>query len=124
MIVTAGTAQGHAQEGTAHGVNLFIDHLHAQQFLVLQFIVGGAEHEEAGGGEMFIVLLGAGRREHVTRELFDDEFVKGLVPIQRVNHVVTEAPGMLVHEAASAAAGFGEAGHIEPVPSPAFAIGL
>ena len=124
MIVTAGTAQGHAQEGAAHGVNLFIDHLHAQQFLVLQFIVGGTEHEEAGGGEMFIVLLGAGRREQVTRELFDDEFVEGLVPIERVNHVVTEAPGMLVHEAAPTAAGFGKAGHIQPVPSPAFAIGL
>ena len=116
-----GAAEGHAQEGPAHGVDLFIDEFHAKAFLILKFVIHGAEDEVSAADQLLVASFGRFVGEEVSGEMFADELVEGFVFVEGFDDVVPEAPGVREDHAASAAAGLGKAGHVEPMPSPSFA---
>jgi len=61
-----------------------------------------------------LFALGAGN-------LFAQELIVLPVLVERVDYVIAIPPGVFQHKRASAAARFGEAGNIQPVPPPALA---
>ena len=122
VIVTAGTAYGQSEYGTGGGIDLFVDHLHLEDLLVALVENFRTESEEAGGGETFLAcgIRGAGFVEEIAGQLLADELVVGLVLVEGGDHVVAVAPGMGIGEIALHSVRFAEAGHVEPVPPPAF----
>lgn len=121
VVVAAGAAEGHAKEGAPDGVDLFVDEFHFEELVVLEFVVEGAEDEVAGADELGVSLVGRVVGKEIAGEVFADELIVGFVSIEGVDDVVAEAPGIREDEGASAAAGLGEAGDIEPMAAPAFA---
>ena len=61
------------------------------------------------------------RRQQVAGDLLADEPVVRLVGVEGVDDVVAIAPGVRIGDVARRAGRFGVAGHVEPVPAPAFA---
>ena len=57
MVVAAGAAEGHAEEGPSEGVDLLIDKFHFEQFVVLQFVVEGSEDKVSGADKLGVSLL-------------------------------------------------------------------
>ncbi len=82
MIVAAGAADGQAHEGAGDGVDLLIDHVHAEDRGIAFDEIVRAEGEEAGGGQLLVVLVFGVGREQVARDLFAHELV--------VRHIVIE----------------------------------
>ena len=122
MIVAAGAAEGHAQEGAAEGFDLFVDEVHEEFHLVGFGEEFGADAEEAEGGEVAVALGGGGGGEEVAGDLFADELVVGEVAVEGVDDVVAVAPGIAEGDVFIEAVGVGVAGDIEPVAAPAFAV--
>ena len=122
VIVAAGAAEGHAEEGFAEGVELFVDDVELL-FLAVGFGEDfGAEGEEAGGGEgVFAGGLFVGGEE-VAGELLDEELVVGFVVVEGADDVVAVAPGVAVGDVFVHAVGVGVAGDVEPVAGPARAV--
>ena len=121
MVMAAGTADGHREKSPPHSLDLFIDHLHPQQFLVLQLIVVRAKCEKTGSHESLVLLGRCSRRQQVAGDLLEDEIVERLVAIKGIDDVVPVTPCIPKHQAASTSAALGEAGHIQPVPPPGLA---
>ena len=105
-----------------------VDHVGEIEMLVVG--VGGvaiplAHRQEAGGGETVGVLLGGTRRgEQVPGDLQPDELGEGQIALHRPHHPVAVAIGFANGIVGSIARRIGVAGHIEPVPAPAFTIPL
>ncbi len=116
-----GTTDGHGEECPPHGLDLFIDHLHPQQFLVLQLVIVRAKRKKTGRHEPLILLSARSFRQQVASDLLENEFVERLVAIEGIDDVVPVTPSVPKHQAASATTALGEAGHIQPVPSPSLA---
>ena len=70
-------------------------------------------------------MIGAGFEgiggKQVSGDLFAHELGVGLVPVEGVDDIVAVAPGVGEDERASAAAGFGESGDVQPVSAPTLA---
>ena len=121
MIVAAGAAESHAEEGAADSVDLFIDEFHFEKFVILEFVVQSAEDEVAAADKLGVPCCGGGVVKEVAGEVFADELVVGFVLVEGIDDVVTEAPGIGEDEGAPAAAGLREASDIKPMPPPTFA---
>src|SRR5262249_47105005 len=67
--------------------------------------------------------LGRGVRQLVTRELFENESVERLVLIERLNYIVPITPSIWLGGIPLRAVWPPGSDHIQPVPSPALAIG-
>ncbi len=115
VVVTAGAADRHAEEGAAQRIELLIDDVHAQHPLVLLLVVRGSEHEKSGGGDLAAALRGVFKRQHISGDLLADHAVDGCVASDGVEDVVTEAPRVFEGQRAPAARGFGKACHVQPV---------
>ena len=115
VIMAAGAADGHAEEGAAQCVELLIDDVHAQHALVLLLVVRGAEHEETGGSHLTAALRCIFKRQHISGDLLADHAVDGRIVADGFEDVVPEAPRILEGQRAPAAGGFGKAGHVQPV---------
>ena len=57
VVMTPRTTERHTHERTSHRVNLLIDHVNGQSFLVLLFIIGRAQCKKSGSHNLFIALL-------------------------------------------------------------------
>lgn len=121
VIVAAGAAEGHAEKGAADGVDLFVDEFHFEEFVVLEFVVKGSQDEVAGAGELGVSLFDGIVGQEIAGEVFADELVVWFVLVEGIDDVVAEAPGVGEDEGATAAAGLGKAGDVEPMTAPAFA---
>ena len=81
----------------------------------------GAQGEKAGADQVFLAFQFAGGGQQVAGDLLLHELVIGFVFVEALNDVVAVAPGEGEREIAATADGIGVAGHVEPVPAPAFA---
>ena len=122
VVMAAGAADRLGQEGLAERVELLVDDVHLELLLVLLLEVGVAEHEEGRRDQLAAPLLQVRRREEVPRDLLADETVVGPVVLERLDHVVAVAPGLL-HDEAAEGERLAEAGDVEPVAAPALAEG-
>ena len=59
--------------------------------------------------------------QQIAGDLFADELVVRLVAVEGVDDIVAIAPGVRIGQVARRAGRFAVAGHVEPVPAPAFA---
>ena len=121
MFMATHTTERHAEECATDGDNLLIDHLHPQQFLVLQLVVVRTQRQEAGGDELLIALFATRGRQQVTRNLLTNELIERLVFVEGTDHIVTKSPRILEHQTPPTAAALREARHIQPVSSPCLA---
>ena len=80
--MAAGTTECHAEKRPAEGVNLLVDHIHPQLLFILQLVVGRAEGEKSGGGELLALLPIIVVRQQVACDLLDDEAIVRLVGIE------------------------------------------
>ena len=58
VVVTAGAAEGHAEEGAPDGIDLLVNEFHFQELVVLQFVVEGTEDEVSRADELRVSLGG------------------------------------------------------------------
>ena len=124
MVMAAGTAQSHAQEGLANLDHLRVDVVGAHALLVGVDDFHIAHHQKAGGGEVLCALLGLLEGHEITGDLLAHKAVKGFVLVEGGDEVVAVAPGLLGVHAVGGAHHVGVAGEIQPVAGPAFAVGL
>ncbi len=118
--MTPSTPDRQTQKRSPDRVNLLINHFHPQQFFILLFVVGRPQRQIADARHLIVVLTVTLVRQQIARDVFPDQLVKGLVVVERLDHVVTKTPCVRKHQAPPASAGFGKAGDIQPVTSPAF----
>ena len=123
VIVAAGAADGEAEEGAAHGVELFIDDVHAQHAFVLFFVIGGAKREEAGGGDLATTCGGIGGWKEIACEVLGDHAIDGNVVTDGFDNVVAETPRIFEGQRTAPTGGFGETRDVEPVRGEAFGEG-
>ena len=122
VIMATGAADGHAEEGAAHRVHLFVDDVAAHFVGVVageHLGSDGKETETDGLGAFLGEVFGG---EKIAGELFDDEFVEGFVFVEGSDDVIAVAPGGRMGDVFVHAVGVGVAGDVEPVASPAFAV--
>ena len=108
------------RNASAHGIELFVDDVHAQQFLVLLFEVVVAERQEPRRHHLSALLFVTRGGEKIAGDLLADEAVEGEIVVEGVDDVIAITPGFLQDEATKRQR-FGVAGDVEPVPAPAFA---
>ena len=120
VVVAAGAADGLAEEGLAHRVELFVHHIHFELLLLLLFEVRVAEREERRGDELLLTLGDGAVREQIAGDLLAEEAVVGLVRVEAGDDVVAVAPSLLHHEAAQRER-LGVTHHVQPVPAPTLA---
>ena len=124
VIVAAGAADAHAQQGLANHIQLLVHDVHAQQALVLLFVVGWAQHQQTGGNELPAALRGGVVGQQVARDLLGDELVQRHVIAHGFDDVIAIPPGILERQCAATAGGLREAGGIQPVLRPALGEGV
>ena len=129
--MTAGAAEVEAEERLGCGGHLFVDDVHAQRVGIGAVCEPWTDGEKAGSGKqgqvgllVFGVLPG-GRipRKEIAGQLLEDKSVEGLVGIERAHHVIAVG---FSHVGTGHRGHLGlalyVAGHVEPVPSPAFPV--
>ncbi len=123
MIVATGASEGHAEEGLADFCDLGVDviRLHFGFVGVHDFDV--SDHEEAGGDDIFGMILGGFWGEQVARDLFADELVERFIGVERVDEVIAVAPSVFGVDGVGSAHHVGIPGEVEPVAGPAFSVG-
>ncbi len=121
VIVAAGATERKSQEGLADSIDLLIDGVHATLFLVRASNDFGADHQEAGRGNLFVPLFLAGAGKKVARDLLTHELVERFVFVKRIDDVVPKAPCVVVGKVLVQPVGIGVAGTIQPVAAPALA---
>jgi hypothetical protein len=114
VVMAAGAAIGHADEGCAYGVGDFVEVFLAAKEEGLGVALIGEVAEEAGGDYGFGIV----GPELVAGDLFMDELVVGLVGVERLDDVVAVAPGVGTGFVGLETVAVGVAGEIEPVASP------
>ncbi len=129
VVVAAGTTEREAEERLAHGVDLVVHHVADDLLLVGVAAVPDAVREKRRGDQSGrIDLSSVGVRHQISGDLMDDELVEREVAVEGIDDPVAIAPGL--GQLATGGAGLrvgvvvvGIAGHVEPVPRPALAIG-
>ena len=124
MIVAAGTGEREAEHGLRNGIDLLIDEVELELALVALVVALAADGEEAGGDDLFRLLVLRFPFQEVASDLFFEELVVRLVLLETVDDVVAVAPGMRVEHVRVLAAALGVAGDVEPVTRPFFAVAL
>ena len=123
MIVAAGTAEREPQHGAAEGVDA-VGEIEMLEIGVGRVAVALADGEEAGGGdEIGVVTGGSLTGQDVAGDLSSEKGVVGHVGIEGPDHPVAVAAGFPDGVVGAVAGRVGIAGDVEPVPSPAFAVG-
>ncbi len=120
MIVTSGTVDRHGQKRAAGFVDLLIDDVHQQLFLVGFDDFDVAEDQESDRHQPGGPLFDRVERHEVAGNLFAHEPVVRLVTVERINDVIAIPPGMLREHRIRCADLIRVADEIEPVPRPAF----
>ena len=123
VVVAAGTAHREPEKSAPEGIDLLIDGVEPQLFLVPLGQHLGAEGEKGRADELPAPGLVIGRGHEVAGDLLADEFVVGLVAVEGVDDVVPIPPGLVKGVVAVPAVRIGIAGHVEPVTTPFFAEG-
>ena len=121
VVVTAGARDGQAKECPCRCIDLLVDHVEFEKYLVALIERFGAKREETSRNEFFVGGFSFVATKQITGNLFPYEPSKRLVVVERVDHVVAVAPRMGVGEDAFHAVGLAIACDVEPVPSPVFA---
>ena len=119
MIVAAGALQRVSEEGFADAVGHIIQEaltcdfgdFHARQ-------LPGAHAEKAGGDECFGIV----GMHFISRDLFLDELIIGLVGVETAHDVVAVAPGVAALVVVGKAAAVGVARDIQPVAGHALSV--
>ncbi len=121
VVVAAGAGDGHAEDGAAGDIDLFVDKVH-EELLASTFVEAlGSDGEESGGDDVLVALFGGRGGKQVTGDLATDELVVGKVGVDGVDDPVAVTPGLGEGVVAFLAGAFGVAGDVQPVASPAFA---
>ena len=113
VVVAAGAADGQPEDGGADDVGALDEDFVAADgdVLVAGIAADRAEAVKPRGG----CQLGIVRRDFVAGDLLGEKLVERFVAVQRVDHVVAEAPGFRKTAVILEALGLGEAHHVEPV---------
>ena len=123
VIVATGTADGHCQRRAKDGVNLVVDDVHPKLRSAGVVSLGTKCQQARSDSSRFDrfgrIVLAIGQQ--VARDLLTEEYVVGLVLIQRVDHIVAVGPGMRIGEVEFHAARFRIANHVEPMTAPTLA---
>ena len=87
------------------------------------FLVGRADHlgpddQEPGRHQVLIALRLGAEGEQIAGKLFRDEPVERLVGVERADHVVAIAPGVIIGEVLVRPIGVGVTSDVEPVAAP------
>ena len=117
--MTPGTPKGHPHKCLAKRVDLLIDDV---QFLLYRVILSQhlrAKRQVASGDDAIAARI----RQKVSRKLFVEEPIDGLIRIDRRNDIVAVPPGIDVNEVLIHAIRIRIAGNIQPVPPPALTVG-
>jgi hypothetical protein len=126
MVVAARARNGQAHEGAAGEVDLVVDNVADEFFLVRVAAAPFADHVDAGGDDAVLVEGAAvARGNQVTGDLFLDEAVVGQVVVKTANDPVAVAPGegaILLLADDARVEGVGVADDVEPVTGPALAV--
>ena len=121
VVVAPGAADRQPEEGLADRVELLVDHVDQQLLLVGRADHLGPDDEEPGRHDVVVPLLLGAEGEQVAGELLGEEPVERLVGVERGDHVVAIAPGVVVGEVLVRAVGVGVTRDVEPVTAPALA---
>ena len=120
MRVALGALEGEAEGGLADAVETVDDGLDAK---LLRnngaLLVNHAVAEKTGGDDLILGGLG----QEVAGDLFDEELIVGLIPIQGVNDPVAPGP-LFAREIFFEAVAVGVAGGVEPDAGPFLAVAL
>lgn len=122
VVVTAGTAEGEAEDRFAHGIeDVLVGQVHVLVDVVTESTGDG---EEAGGddvfGEAFGGTLGG---EEIAGQLLAEELVVGEVAIEGVDNPVAVTPRVRSGVVTILSGGVGVADEVEPFAPPSFAVG-
>ena len=98
-----------------------IHDIHAEFLFVGVHDCPGPDGQEARGHDLLTTLWVGFPGQDVSRDLFLNKAIVGLVGIERIDDVVAKSPGLPCGDSATLTQIVGIAGQIEPVPSPAFA---
>jgi hypothetical protein len=121
VVVTASATQREAEKRLADRIDLLIDDIHAQLFLVVVADDLGTEHEKAGRGNLFVPLFLPGAGKQITCDLLAHELVERFVLVKRIDDVVSKSPSVVVGKILVRPVRIGIAGDIQPVAAPALA---
>ena len=125
MVMAARAAHGDAEESATHRVELLVDDVELHLPAVVAGDHLGAQGEEPGGDEALdplVRILPGSAGQQVSRDLFVDQAVEGLVPVERIDDVVPVAVRVGVGHVLVDAVRVGVASHVEPVAAPAFPV--
>ena len=122
VVVTAGTADGETEHGTAHRGGHVVEGVVASAFDFVGRDLRGKDPgtQKAGGFEGQRIF----RLEFVAGELPADELIVGHVLVQGLDDEIAEVIGEGAVVVLLEAVAFGEAGGVEPVAGPTFAVVL
>ena len=118
MVVTPRTADRQSEKGLADRVDLLIDGIDQQLFLIGRADDFGTHDKEPGRHDVVVPLFLGAEREQIAGQLFGEEPVERLVGVKRVNHVIAKTPGVVVGEVFVRTVGVGITRHVEPVTAP------
>ena len=117
VVVAPGTGNCQSQHGLANHIQLVVDDVQRDVAAVERFLSDRQQSRRHLQPPGFGRVSGL---QQVTGKLFDQEPVVGDVGVDRVDHVVAVPPRPKHQHVPAAASRFGEAGHVQPVPGPAF----
>ena len=119
VVVTTCAGDRLCQEAFSDDVELFIDNIHVELFLVLVFQERITHHQKRRGDQVPSSCVNGRCLEQIARELLRHKLVKRQVGIERFNHVVAITPSVLEYFPTQRHR-LGETRHIQPVPPPPF----
>ena len=94
VVVASSTGDRHSQKCATRHIDLVIDHIHLELIDVAVDRRFGTDCQKARGDNQLIVFIRVLGRQHVTRQLFNNEFVVWLIRIERIDDIVSIPPGV------------------------------